>query len=496
MPRVGIVSSRVYTATATTEYFEQPLDHFSFTSEGTFKQRYLVDSTFYGGKEGAPILFYTGNEGDISTFYKNSGYLKTLAQDLGALLVFAEHRYYGNSLPFGDRSFEPDHVRYLTSAQALADYADLCVELQERFGGPGNRPPVVAFGGSYGGMLAAWFRIKYPHLVAGAISSSGPVRGFDGLMEPTLFNQIATTDFAQADPKCADTIAKAHRAIAALAAQGAPGLARITSSARLCHPLGPKDVPTLLGYLSDGLGFLAMLDYPYPTVFLGPLPAWPVTAACQALAAAAPSPGAGDTPESLIGQLVAAVGIFYNGTGAQACFDLADHGSADLGWDGWDYQACTEMVFPSGSNGQTDFYLPAAWNLTDYLAQCAARWGKASQPRPRAGPTLYGLSRPADLQGLSNLIITNGGLDPWSAGGLLPTTARKLGSAERASPAGRLVVERVGAGPEAPQVLLMPGAAHHLDLRAPNPADPRAVVEARALMADAVRRWVAAWRAH
>ncbi|KAF5843628.1 serine carboxypeptidase S28-domain-containing protein [Dunaliella salina] len=78
-------------------------------------------------------------------------------------------RYYGKSQPFGPESWKVD-PRFLSVPQALADYACIIQYIKQA--------PVIVFGGSYGGELAAWMRLKYPHIVAGAIAASAPVLGY------------------------------------------------------------------------------------------------------------------------------------------------------------------------------------------------------------------------------------------------------------------------------------------------------------------------------
>jgi len=105
------------------------IDHYS-VQEGTFQQRYLINAEYWGGR-GKPIFVYTGNEGDITWFCNNTGFMWDIAPMYSAMLVFVEHRYYGQSMPFGVDSFRDlDHLKYLTTEQALADFAVLITALQ------------------------------------------------------------------------------------------------------------------------------------------------------------------------------------------------------------------------------------------------------------------------------------------------------------------------------------------------------------------------------
>ena len=104
---VDMAKERIYNETQlnpTENWYEATIDHFDNHGAGsaTYQMRYLEDNTFYDADNG-PIIFYAGNEGDIYTFFDNSGFMTTtLAEKFGAKVLFGEHRYYGESMPFGD----------------------------------------------------------------------------------------------------------------------------------------------------------------------------------------------------------------------------------------------------------------------------------------------------------------------------------------------------------------------------------------------------------
>lgn len=66
-----------------------------------------------------------------------------------------QHRFYGKSIPFGGKKdvaySNATTLGYLSSTQALADYACLIIDLKKNL--TATDSPVVVFGGSYGGSM-------------------------------------------------------------------------------------------------------------------------------------------------------------------------------------------------------------------------------------------------------------------------------------------------------------------------------------------------------
>jgi hypothetical protein len=136
--------------TYVTKYYNQTLDHFDPANSARFAHRYLFNDDYWTG-DGAlangcrgPILLYTGNEGDITGFWGSNGFMvQDLAPDWGALLVFPEERYYGESLPFGDASFDVAENRvFLSTSQAGIPTPLPCAPPPHRLSPPRRaRPP-------------------------------------------------------------------------------------------------------------------------------------------------------------------------------------------------------------------------------------------------------------------------------------------------------------------------------------------------------------------
>jgi len=350
--------------------------------------RYLVDDQYWKASANndtalRPILFYAGNEGSVWDFYENSGFMtKTLAEKWGALVVFGEHRYFGESFPYDrDIAFKSPYNSYLNVEQTMMDYVELIKMIKEKYNAQDKA--VMVFGGSYGGMLAAWIRMKYPMHFQGALAASAPILQFRGAPSAPedAFSDIATADFAGVypdDERCSKGIREGFDIMMDIKNNRPDDWAQLGDIFSTCTPVTSADqIQNMYEHLMNGFLYMAMTDYPYPSAFLEPMPAWPVNVSCQAFADIAPQTfekhNLGLITErelAVLNALNQSSGIYFNYTGQMNCTDTADtEGTGTLDAKGWNVLACNELAMPIGSSNSSMF-IPETFDYAEYTAMC------------------------------------------------------------------------------------------------------------------------------
>uniref|UniRef100_A0A7N0UJG6 Lysosomal Pro-X carboxypeptidase n=1 Tax=Kalanchoe fedtschenkoi TaxID=63787 RepID=A0A7N0UJG6_KALFE len=426
-------------------YYKQTLDHFNYRpdSYATFKQKYMINNKYWGGKyENAPIFVYLGDEAPLGNSYRYVGFMSENAERFRALLVYIEHRYYGESIPFRSREeafSNASTLGYFSSAQAIADYAAILIHIKKTL--RARYSPVIAVGGSYGGMLASWFRLKYPHVVLGALASSAPILYFDDITPNDGYFTVATRDFQEESQSCYETIKESWDEMDRIASLP-DGLSILSQTFNTCSPLSDVD------QLKDRLVGI----YSAAAQYSSPL----VTLLCQGIDGA---PQGSDILTRIHEGIVTAY------QGRFTCFPVTFDGAKSETYEGWSWQTCTEMVMPIGRGNETMFF-PSPFNLTEFNQQCKKSYGV--EPRSHWATTYYGgrdIKLVLERFG-SNIIFSNGLKDPYSSGGVLEDLSKSLVA---------ITTEK---------------GTHCMDILNSNPTDPKWLVKQREEEVKIIKGWL------
>ncbi|KAF5195121.1 Lysosomal pro-x carboxypeptidase [Thalictrum thalictroides] len=346
-------------------FYTQTLDHFNYRPESyaTFQQRYVINSKYWGGvNNNSPIFVYMGSETSIIGVAASGGFMTDNAPYFKALI----HRYYGDSVPFKEADQNASTLGYFSSTQALADYAELIINLKKNLSA--ENCPVIVFGGSYGGMLATWFRLKYPHIALGALASSAPILYFDDITPQNGYHVIVTKDYKEASESCYNTIRESWSEIDKVGADPG-GLNLLSQRFNTCKPLDSTKE------LKDNLGLLYVIVAQYDAP-----PDYPVTKICDAIDEL---PEGADILSRISAGFAAALNITFRETGCKNVVDLKPSKMSR-----WQWQTCTEMVMPIGYHENETMFQSNPFDLNKFIKNCQNLFGVT--PRPHWITTEFG----------------------------------------------------------------------------------------------------------
>ncbi|XP_071501714.1 putative serine protease K12H4.7 [Diadema antillarum] len=441
------------------QWFTQQLDHFNDANVRTWKQRFFINDTFY--QPGGPVFLMIGGEGTANPIWMVEGAWIEYAREMNAFCLMLEHRYYGKSHPTEDISAQ--NLQFLSSEQALADLAHFRTVIGREMGLENN--PWISFGGSYPGSLSAWFRLKYPHLVTGAVASSAPVEAqldFPEYLE-VVRDSLATS---QVGSQCNDAISVATKDIERLMLH-MTGWQALSKVFNLCSPLKGSDMLDVANFYQTVAGnFMGIVQYNKDNrAFEGSSPNITIDTLCNIMTNS--SVGSELERYAAVNELVnkgECIDVSYSKMVSQMK-NTSWNSEAANGLRQWTYQTCTEFGFyqtSDSANQPFGSHFPLSFSIKLCEDVYGVKFGKEeNQAGVNSTNTNYG---GREIQA-TKIVFPNGSIDPWHALGITGST-------------------------EMYTAIYINGTAHCANMYPSSPDDPIQLTNARLQIRDLVQKWI------
>ncbi|XP_030749283.1 putative serine protease F56F10.1 [Sitophilus oryzae] len=408
-----------------TRWFKQTLDHFDTENVATWQQRYYVNEDFADQQRKVAFLMI-GGEGEATDVWMTNGAWVDYGKNISAVLFQLEHRFYGKSHPTKDLSVE--NLKYLSSQQALADIATFIVSIGDEY----NLDPDVkwiVFGGSYPGSLAAWARLKYPHLIYGAVSSSGPLLAVDDFED---YYQVVNDDLRSISEECYTAVKKGTAEIDVLL-QHMVGQRTLTKLFQLCDPLeksinNENDVSNFYENLASNFAGIAQYNKDNRLSTKGTaLGNITLDTVCDIMT--------NTSLQSEITRLATFNSLLLNATN-QTCLDFKYSKMIgelrNISWDSsqaeggrqWTFQTCNEFGFFQTSDKKPQIF-GDKFPLKFFVQQCSDIFGSQFD-----GDYLSRAIKATNINygalniEVSNVVFVHGSVDPWHKLGILKVLSK------------------------------------------------------------------------
>ncbi|XP_063168657.1 thymus-specific serine protease [Candoia aspera] len=432
----------------------QPLDHFDWQHRRIFNQRFWINEGYWQRPVG-PVFLYIGGESALSQSSVLSGHHVELAEKHSALLVALEHRFYGTSL--NHDGLQDQNLQFLSSQQALSDLVAFHHFINQKYSLGANHT-WICFGGSYPGSLAAWLRLKFPHLVFAAVASSAPVRA---QLDFTGYNQVVAASLSNpvvgGSKECLQMVREAFSAVESLL--GARQLGKLATDFHSCRALrGERDCQMLVSNLADF--FMGAVQY--NNIYL----TWgSVASVCGIMTNS--SIGSPYQRLLLVNKIfTASLGLLcVDNTYEDLLKELQDTRiEGSQGMRQWYFQTCTEFGYYQTCE---DPVCPFSrlMNLTFQLDICGQVFNISSRDVGEAVTftnDYYGADHPK----ASRVLFVNGDIDPWHALSVLKNES----------------ISELA--------ILINGTAHCANMYTSQPTDPLPLVQARQQISFWLDKWL------